>query len=380
MSLVKKYESIDQSKLKPAVRDILKKMKDKSENFTKAEVNKKVEPALDKLLVRLEKELPEAIKKPTKKATKPKKEAKTKATKKSSAKKPSKKASQTKSTKPKKQGSKEHISTRASKLAKKEGISFKEARARISKETKEKESKETQSALDELQKLITSTEFQKDLTKFPKKNKGGERKLDSDLERDAKRPALPRGKRTSKSGKTYYEYRDNRSDVRQSGYPYLADGGAIESLKKDMNSKLDIHSDYYKDGGNIDGFTLNTVKGVVNKPTEMLVEDVTIDYEDGGKTQGYNDRLDESLGMRNRKGINTKQTYKDRRDESKGMEKAMGRRAYQSVGTMDKMAKGGRLKVYDESYDVPIKTFNSFEKAKNWVLANHKKYDEIKIR
>ena len=31
-----------------------------------------------------------------------------------------------------------------------------------------------------------------------------------------------------------------------------------------------------------------------------------------------------------------KQGYKSRRDESKGMEKAMGRRAYASVGTMDK--------------------------------------------
>ena len=351
MSLVKKYESIDQSKLKPAVRDILKKMKDKSENFTNSEINKKVEPALDKLLVRLEKELPEAIKKPTKKVSKPKKEVKSKATKKTT-----KKTTQTKTTKPKKEGAKEHISTRASKLAKKEGITFKEARARLSKESKEEEKKETKTALDELQKLISSTEFQKDLTKFPKKNKGGKRKLDTDLERDAKIPAKPRGKRTSKSGKTYYEYRDNRSDVRQSGYPYLADGGAIDSLKKDMNSKLDIHSEYYakggktdgfnieylkklkgegaikkhlnslsnedikrfnsihnvnnykggirtimytiidkdiqknKDildmfakGGSIDGFTLNTVKGVVNKPTEMLVEDVTIDYEDGGE-------------------------------------------------------------------------------------------------
>lgn len=288
MSLVKKYESIDQSKLKPAVRDILKKMKDKSENFTNAEINKKVEPALDKLLVRLEKELPEAIKKPTKKVSKPKKEVKAKATKKRVAKKPTKKATQTKTTKPKKEGAKEHISTRASKLAKKEGITFKEARARLSKEAKEKEKKDTKTALDELQKLISSTEFQKDLTKFPKKNKGGKRKLDTDLERDAKIPAKPRGKRTSKSGKTYYEYRDNRSDVRQSGYPYLADGGAIDSLKKDMNSKLDIHSEYYAKGGSIDGFTLNTVKGFVSKPTEMLLKDVTIDYEFGGKTDDFN--------------------------------------------------------------------------------------------
>ena len=56
----------------------------------------------------------------------------------------------------------------------------------------------------------------------------------------------------------------------------------------------------------------------------------------GGKAQGYDDRLDESLGMRRGKESGKKQSYKARRDESKGMEKAMGRRAYASVKTMDK--------------------------------------------
>ena len=51
-------------------------------------------------------------------------------------------------------------------------------------------------------------------------------------------------------------------------------------------------------------------------------------------TQGYNARLDESLGMRNRG--KKSQSLKSRRDESKGMEKAAGRRAYASVKTMDK--------------------------------------------
>ena len=54
------------------------------------------------------------------------------------------------------------------------------------------------------------------------------------------------------------------------------------------------------------------------------------------KQQGYNARLDESLGMRKGKASSKKQGYKSRRDESKGMEKAMGRRAYAAVGTMDK--------------------------------------------
>ena len=56
----------------------------------------------------------------------------------------------------------------------------------------------------------------------------------------------------------------------------------------------------------------------------------------GKKKQGYNARLDESLGMRKGRASSKKQGYKARRDESKGMEKAMGRRAYASVGTMDK--------------------------------------------
>jgi hypothetical protein len=55
--------------------------------------------------------------------------------------------------------------------------------------------------------------------------------------------------------------------------------------------------------------------------------------------QGYNDQLDESLGMRHR-GQHS-QSLKDRRDESKGMEKAMGNRAYSDVGTMDVMEAQG---------------------------------------
>lgn len=35
--------------------------------------------------------------------------------------------------------------------------------------------------------------------------------------------------------------------------------------------------------------------------------------------QGYNDRLDESLGMRRGPERDMKQSYKDRRDESRGM-------------------------------------------------------------
>ena len=53
-------------------------------------------------------------------------------------------------------------------------------------------------------------------------------------------------------------------------------------------------------------------------------------------SQGYNARLDESLGMRNK---NKSQTFKARRDESKGMEKAMGKGAYSGASTMAKKGK-----------------------------------------
>ena len=60
----------------------------------------------------------------------------------------------------------------------------------------------------------------------------------------------------------------------------------------------------------------------------------------GGKVkkQGYNDRLDESLGARHGK---KSQSLKSRRDESKGMEKSMGKGAYSGASTM--MAKGGQV-------------------------------------
>ena len=61
---------------------------------------------------------------------------------------------------------------------------------------------------------------------------------------------------------------------------------------------------------------------------------MTMDAEFAGHTQGYNDRMDESMGMSHR-GKHS-QSMKDRRDESAGMEKHMGRRKYARVGTMDK--------------------------------------------
>ncbi len=62
---------------------------------------------------------------------------------------------------------------------------------------------------------------------------------DFDIERDAGRPALPKGKRIAKkSGKTYYENRENRIDRKQppKRYPKLKDGGII-TITEDVYGK-----------------------------------------------------------------------------------------------------------------------------------------------
>ena len=72
-------------------------------------------------------------------------------------------------------------------------------------------------------------------------------------------------------------------------------------------------------------------------------------YAAGGKTQGYNDKLDEDLGTRLGRERGYKQSLKDRRDESKAGNKTLGRRAYASVDTMDKgdimFMHGGKTKM-----------------------------------
>jgi hypothetical protein len=67
------------------------------------------------------------------------------------------------------------------------------------------------------------------------------------------------------------------------------------------------------------------------------------DYEkaDNMKKQGYNARLDDSMGAKNGK---KKQSMKSRRDESEGMEKSMGKRKFAGDKAM-KFQRGGPMPV-----------------------------------
>lgn len=68
----------------------------------------------------------------------------------------------------------------------------------------------------------------------------------------------------------------------------------------------------------------------------------TMDRNNRFMSEGYNARLDESMGERNRGRHHGNMTMKDRRDMSEGMARHMGGRKYSNVGTMDRKARKGR--------------------------------------
>ena len=79
---------------------------------------------------------------------------------------------------------------------------------------------------------------------------------------------------------------------------------------------------------------------VVELSAEIIDDDYMDAYSAMGEPdaeydQGYNDQLDESLGMRDGAERDFRQSMKDRRDESKGTEKYDMSRPYSGVDTMD---------------------------------------------
>ena len=93
-----------------------------------------------------------------------------------------------------------------------------------------------------------------------RKSQTGVPKKESDIKKDADRPAIDRkGKRVTdgthypyKKGNVYYEYRDNRYDKRPAKYPKLEDGGHVQgyddrederlSMEHSKMSMKDLHS------------------------------------------------------------------------------------------------------------------------------------------
>ena len=309
--VLKAYNTIQ--KLKNSDKPLLKKKG--------AEAEKKLEALIDKQKAKAKAKAPAQSSSP-KKAT-PKKVAKKKVAPKKKVSKPRKKTVQ----------KKVPFTKRASALMKKEGVSWAEAKKRVKSEVAKEKKEMVESLKTQLQTLKKFTEsktFQNEINKFSSASDNT-----TDLKKDAGIQALPKGKRTSKSGKTYYEYRSNRSDVQTSSYPYLEAGGTLPTpfgqagLVGETGAMNE--TDLFAMGGDlpqgVHQYYANTYNPAYPTPHG---------YAKGGKTQGYNDKLDESLGNTKGKRSTKEQNYKDRRNESEAMEKKEGKRKYSRVKTMDK--------------------------------------------
>ena len=125
----------------------------------------------------------------------------------------------------------------------------------------------------------------------------------------------------------------------------MAKGGKVESGDKVILTTDSLGKKYKGMMGEItsrkllnDLYSVKLENGltVALKKGDFRHNSINPKYAKGGKTQGFNDKLDESLGNTKGKRSNKEQNYKDRRDESEAMEKKEGRRKYARVKTMDK--------------------------------------------
>ena len=224
MTYKEKYEDLDRSKLPEKAIVIIDTMKKDSKGFTDTEALEIVGPKFDQVIAKLKASgYEEAFKSMQKKAPEPKTPvAKAKKIVQQAVKQP--KTTSTKA-KPTVGAFKKGAVGELAKQIRKDGEAWPSALKRAGQMIKEQKSGVQKKATAQYKKLTSL------LAKMPELGKG------TDVERDSVRKAKPIGKRTAKSGSTYYEYRANRTDVRQGkGYPYLklgamlAKGGEIEKI------------------------------------------------------------------------------------------------------------------------------------------------------
>ena len=224
MTYKEKYEDLDRSKLPEKAIVIIDTMKKDSKGFTDTEALEIVGPKFDQVIAKLKASgYEEAFKSMQKKAPEPKTPvAKAKKIVQQAVKQP--KTTSTKA-KPTVGAFKKGAVGELAKQIRKDGEAWPSALKRAGQMIKEQKSGVQKKATAQYKKLTAL------LAKMPELGKG------TDIERDSPRKAKPIGKRTAKSGNTYYEYRANRTDVRQGkGYPYLklgamlAKGGEIEKI------------------------------------------------------------------------------------------------------------------------------------------------------
>jgi len=169
--------------------------------------------------------------------------------------------------------------------------------------------------------LVKTKEEVKD---YAKGGEIGKEKLKKEIDRELGLMSFDVASRNRISKKHFNELVSLRKKVKQ-----LEKGENIdkEKLKKELDRELGLMSFDVASSNRISEKHFNELVSLRKKVKQL---------EKGGKTQGYNDKLDESLGNTKGKRSKKEQNYKDRRNESEAMEKKGGKRKYSRVKTMDK--------------------------------------------
>ena len=352
------YDSIDQSKATKEVNAFLEKVKTATKNFTVE--NESVDKKMNELYEKIKATKPDILKgyKEPKAAKEPKAPRAT--------------TSKPRTPRAKKPARKPTVSSVAKKIRKK-GESWNDALKRASsvfKEQQEDKRLKSREAMQELQKFMNDDKFKN----WPR-TYGKEKASGNDLMRDNARKAKAPGKRVSKSGRVYWENRDNRSDREASAFPrkiYLKDGGDVDyrthnlfelggevmveptilQNNPDYITSTATMSDYFEKGGmmGVDvkkRFDVDFYKNSFDRQTSQ---------EEIIRGDKFSDIVAQATKIAKSKGMNRVEIYyKDLFIGSMRMEDQFqfvkGRSSSKSPLPVDEFAKGGKLK-YDPSRDV----------------------------
>jgi hypothetical protein len=283
--LLKKYESIDQSKLNEATIKILNRVKSITADFTADDEknNKIAEQVLNEVM----KKNPDSVKivKRTPKAKPaPKKAHKAMHTAKGTHK--------TTSTAPTKTSNNNIMSV--AKEIQKSGESWKEAMERAKVVLKERREQGVQKQKTELEKLYNLVKTKKELQGF----------ANSDIRRDAKRDAKPRGARfvskegstsnaygtfPNKIGRKYWETRDRHADRLAPNYPkdmpLLANGGTMWTKEK-VENEITHYKNLLKNIDKYPDYNKKNVEKIIAEYEEKLAKN---EFANGGSVS--NERM-----------------------------------------------------------------------------------------
>lgn len=234
------YQAIDLNKVDPNLKTKLITLEKVSEGFTNERADPKMDAAMNGIYDFLKKTNPSSLKNIEVESVEVKEEVETvvkgKVVKKTATKKKKvagkKKKVVNKTKTPSSGVKKQTVSSVASKI-RKPGEAWTDALKRakvIFNEKKDTKDAIQKKAIDDLKDFLSKD---KNFAGWPR-TYGKEKPSNNSLERDSQRIALPPGKRISKTGKVYYENRDNRSDREANSFPrkiYLKEGGNIYNTR-----------------------------------------------------------------------------------------------------------------------------------------------------